>query len=145
MTRWASIERLLATIMRACPGAESNDGYIQLTKHIGDLREFLKSGRYIGEPRQIAYALAGRPEMKWRSSSFDYCTKNPSPQPINLPAFVDHIRRRNPNCLKSLLVDGVTDENRKLLKSYCVECRRLAAKPEWIKRALQEGKPSILG
>jgi len=140
MTREATLEGLLATIKRVCPGAESTEGYIKMTEHIGDLWEFLTSGRYQGEPRQIAYALAGRPEIAWRTS-FDYCTKNPSELPICPDAFLDHVRRHNPDCFHDLSDNGVTEENRKLLRRCCEECRRVAEQPEWITRALQAGKP----
>jgi hypothetical protein len=140
ITRRATREKLLATINRACPGAESTDGYIQLTKHIAALQEFLRSGRYKGEPRQIAYALAGLPEMAWRSS-FDYCTKNPSSNQIRPEAFLDHIRRHNPNCYRDMLDKGATEENRKLLSRCCAECRRLASNPKWIARVFEDGKP----
>jgi hypothetical protein len=41
------------------------------------LWEFLNRDRYKGEPRQIANAMAGVPEMKCRSS-LDLGTKHPS-------------------------------------------------------------------
>ena len=114
----ASIEGFFATIRRACPGAESTDGYIQLTEHIGKLWEFLESNRYKGDPRQIAYALAGVPEMAWRSS-FTLYAETPHAAHITLSAFVDRIRRNSPKCLSALLSDGPTKENRKLLRSCC--------------------------
>jgi hypothetical protein len=144
MKRPKNLEHLLQVFKKVSPGAQTNWPYLHVTENIGALWEFLKSGRYKGEPRQIAYALAGVPEMSWRSS-FDYCTKNPSQQHINLPAFVDHIRRHNPKCLRDLEANGVTEENRKLLGRCCMECHRLASKPKLIVRALQEGKPLIVG
>jgi hypothetical protein len=98
----------------------------------------LQSGRYTGEPRQIAYAIAGVPELAWRTS-LDRGTKNPSSLRITLPAFADHIRRHNPKCLKALIRTGTTPETLRLLRSCCEECRRLAAKPERVRRALQIG------
>jgi len=142
MKRRTALEQLLKTIKLACPGAESTEGYIKMTEHVGDLWEFLKSGRYKSEPRQIAYALAGVPEMTWRSS-LDYCTKNPSQLHIRPEAFLDHVRRRNPKCHRDLLANGVTDQNRKLLSRCCIECHRLATIPECIQRVLQDGKPMI--
>ncbi len=72
-----SLERLLAEIKLASPGAEGTWRYRHLTEHIAILWEFLNSGRYSGETRQIADAMAGVPEMKWRSS-LDLGTKTPS-------------------------------------------------------------------
>jgi len=139
LKRRKSIGSLLQAIKEASPGAVSNWPYCHLTENIGALWEFLQSGRYKGEPRQIAYALAGVPEVTWRSS-LDYCTKNPSRLHIALPAFMDHIRRHNDLCLKSLLQDGATPENLRRLRRCCAECRHLAEKPERVVEALQEGK-----
>jgi len=139
LKRRRSKESLLQAIKNASPGAESNWPYRHMTEHIGALCEFLQSGRYKGEPRQIAYAMAGVPELTWRSS-LDYCTKNPSRLHIALPAFMDHIRRHNDLCLKSLLQDGATPENLRRLRRCCAECRHLAEKPERVVEALQEGK-----
>jgi|GEM_PF-3594373 len=144
LKRRKSIESLLQAVQAASPGAEHTWPYHQLIEHVGVLWEFLESGRYKGEPRQIAYAMAGVPEITWRSS-LDYCTKNPSPLHITLPAFRDHIRRHRPPCLQSLLKDGITPENLKSLRNCCDECRRFAAKPERVVRALKEGEPLISG
>ena len=72
-----SPEHLLRTIESASPGAHTTWGYKQLTEYLGALWEFLNSDRYKGEPRQIANAMAGAPEMKGRSS-LDLGTKYPS-------------------------------------------------------------------
>jgi hypothetical protein len=137
------LEPLLQTLKNVSPGAETIWPYLHLTENIGALWEFLQSGRYKGEPRQIAYAMAGVPEMTWRSS-LDACTKHPSRLHINLPAFKDHIRRHNPELLRSLVVDGATEGNLRQLAKHCAECRRVAARPELVLRALVEGEPLIV-
>lgn len=100
---------LWRALANASPGAESTSAYCQLTEHIEALQEFLQSGRYKREPRQIAYAMAGLPKQAWRTS-FDYGTKNPSPLRITLSAFVDHIRRHNPKCWRALQAEGANAE-----------------------------------
>jgi hypothetical protein len=137
------LEHLLQTLKNVSPGAETTWPYLHLTGNIGSLWEFLQSGRYKGEPRQIAYAMAGVPEMTWRSS-LDACTKHPSRLHINLPAFKDHIRRHNPELLRSLVVDSATEGNLRQLAKHCAECRRVAARPELVLRALVEGEPLIV-
>jgi len=133
-----SLENLLQTLKSASPGASDVWAYRQLTEHIGILWQFLQSGRYKGEPRQIAYAMAGLPQLTWRSS-LDYCNRNPSPLPINLAAFADHIRRHSPKCFDALQTDGPTPQNLRLLRTCCEDCRRLATRPDRVSRALQVG------
>jgi len=142
MRRPKSIEDLLLAIKNASPGAQTNWPYIHLTESIGVLWEFLNDKRYSGEPRQIAYAMAGVPDMTWRSS-LNTCTKYPSALPINLPAFKDHIQRHNPELLRSLETTGATDQNLRKLAKHCDECRQLATQPKLVCRALEEGKPLV--
>jgi hypothetical protein len=63
-----SLTHLVQAIDSASPGAQAMWEYQQLTEQIGPLWEFLESGRYKGKPLQIANAIAGVPEMTWRSS-----------------------------------------------------------------------------
>jgi hypothetical protein len=137
-----SLESLLQTIKDVSPGAQTSWPYLHLTENIGTLWEFLQSGRYTGEPRQIAYAMAGVPLMAWRSS-LDSCTKNPSRLHINFPAFTDHIRVHDSDLLRALVADGPTKSNIKKLAGLSDECRWLAAKPERVARAIAEGIPLI--
>lgn len=137
------LEHLVQTLKNVSPGAQTTWPYLHLTENIGELWEFLRSGRYKGEPRQIAYAMAGVPEMAWRSS-LDACTKSPSRLHINPPAFKDHIRRHNPELLRTLLATGATQGHLKQLAKHCDECRRLAAKPKLVLQALKEGQALIV-
>ncbi len=125
-----SIESIFHALAESSPGGQDTWQYRKLIDHLDQLWDFLHSGRYTGEPRQIAYASAGLPELRWRSS-LDWGNKNPSPLPIHPPAFVDHIRRHNPLCLEVLEREGVTPQVLKLLKTCCVECKRLAKKSDW--------------
>ncbi|MBS1799669.1 MAG: hypothetical protein JSS95_07580 [Acidobacteria bacterium] len=63
MRKVESIHHLLDALKRASPGALTNWPYLHLKENIGKLWEFLHDGRCKGEPRQIAYAMAGVPEM----------------------------------------------------------------------------------
>lgn len=130
-----SRESILLALAEASPGGEDTWPYRNLTNHIAQLWEFLNSGRYRGEPRNIAYAMAGLPELKWRSS-LDWGMKNPSPLHIAPAAFADHIRRHNPACWSVLASHGVTQDTLKLLRKCCAECKRLATKPERVQKAL---------
>ena len=73
-----SLEHLLRIIDSASPGAKGAWAYQHLTENIGTLWTFLMSGRYTGQPIQIANAIAGVPELSWRSS-LDRGSKIPNP------------------------------------------------------------------
>lgn len=137
--RRESMENILQALTIASPGGEDTWQYRKLKNHIAQLWEFLNSGRYRGEPRNIAYAMAALPELTWRSS-LDWGMKNPSPLHIFPAAFADHIRRHNPACWSVLGSHGVTPEALKLLKTCCDECKRWATRPERVRRAFVEGK-----
>ena len=72
-----SLEYLLLVIERASPGAQGMWAHRQLKENLDMLWKFLNSGRYKGEPRQIANAMAGVPKIMWRTS-LDVGTKHPS-------------------------------------------------------------------
>jgi hypothetical protein len=137
-----SINDLLEAIRKASPGAQTIWPYIHLIENIGALWEFLNDKRYTGEPRQIAYAMAGVPDMKWRSS-LNTCTKYPSGLPIHPSAFKDHIHRHNPDLLHSLVATGATESNLGRLAKHCDECSRLSTEPKRVLEALEAGEPLI--
>ncbi len=83
--------------------------------------------------------MAGLPELAWRSS-LDLATKTPSPVHIAPAAFVDHIRRYNPECWAAITKYGVTPDTLRMLRKCCAECKRLATKPERVLNALAESK-----
>jgi hypothetical protein len=142
MKRPKSIDDLLEAIKNASPGAQTNWPYLHLKENVGKLWKFLSSDRYTGEPRQIAYAMAGVPDMEWRSS-LNACTKCPSRLPIALPAFKDHIHRHNRALLRSLVATGPTEANLRRLAKHCGECRRLAAEPKLVCEALEQGEQLV--
>ena len=66
--------------------------YDNPAKHEEALWLFLQSGRYHENPRNLAGAMAGLPELSWKRS-FDICSHNPCKQPIAPPAVWDYMRR----------------------------------------------------
>ncbi len=65
------------------------------------LWEFLKSPYYRGNPRNLAGAMAGLPELSWKRS-LDICTKHPKTNPLQPQAWRDHLRRKFPLRWKEL-------------------------------------------
>lgn len=70
------------------------------------LWEFVtESGRYYNNPRNIAHALAGIPELSWKRS-FDVCSSHPSHLEIQKRAVLDYLRRNVPKRLKEIRAAG---------------------------------------
>jgi hypothetical protein len=67
----------------------------------GELGEFFKSGRYHGNPRNLAAAMAGLPELSWKRS-FDICSAYPYKTDHKVQAYWDHMRRNFPDRLREL-------------------------------------------
>ncbi len=65
------------------------------------LWEFLESGRLAGNPRNLAGAMAGLPELSWKRS-LDICQQNPSHFPLAQQAWPDFMRRKFPVRLREL-------------------------------------------
>ena len=65
------------------------------------LRSFLNSGRFRGNPRNLAAAMAGLPELSWKRL-FDICTAHPHKSGHMLQAYWDHMRRKFPDRLREL-------------------------------------------
>jgi hypothetical protein len=66
------------------------------------LWEFLKSGRLSGNPRNLAGAAAGLPELSWKRS-LDICQQNPCQFPLAQQAWRDFMHRKFPVRLRELL------------------------------------------
>jgi hypothetical protein len=107
------------------------------------LGAFLKSGRYHGNPRTLAAAMAGLPELSWKRS-FDICTKHPYKTDHKLQAYRDYMRRNFPDRLREL------EEARTVLDVRIVLARsktddpvylHLKENPDKVKEWLEAGKP----
>lgn len=71
-------------------------------KYLDQLKAFLDSGRYFGNPRNVAGAMAGMPEMSWKRS-FDLCCTYKSDVGLRPRAIRDYLRRNFPQRLRELL------------------------------------------
>jgi len=75
--------------------------YTYTEKHSDALWEFLQSGRFHGNPRNLAGAMAGIPELSWKRS-FDVCSSHPCQTPLAREARWDHLRRNFPDRWREL-------------------------------------------
>jgi hypothetical protein len=107
------------------------------------LGAFLKSGRYHENPRNLAAAMAGLPELSWKRS-FDICTMHPYKTGYAIEAYWDYMRRNFPDRLREL------EEAKKPLDVKIILARsrtqdpvylHLKENPERVKEWLEEGKP----
>ncbi len=141
VVRPSSLVGVLAGLEKVSGGSKQSWAYRHVKEHLVDLWEFLNSGRFRGEPRDVANALAGVPEMKWRTS-LERGRKNPSNQQLAPSALAEHIKFRNPSLLQRLLSDGPTGDSLRLLSKCCSDCKAFSAKPETLLRILNQGFPS---
>lgn len=65
------------------------------------LWSFLKSGRFHGNPRNLAGAMAGLPELSWKRS-LDISQKHALNTPLEPPAWRDHLMRHFPKRFREL-------------------------------------------
>lgn len=83
------------------PGAFQPPFYHHPERHENALWQFLESGRFHGNPRSLAGAMAGLPEVSWKRS-FDICSKHPYRGGLALEAYWDYMRRNFPERLREL-------------------------------------------
>lgn len=84
-------------------------------EHEAALWEFLKSKRLYGNPRNLAAAMAGLPELSWKRS-FDICSKHPCEYVIAEEAWGDYLRRKFPDRLRELRRAKTEEDVRSVLR-----------------------------
>ena len=91
-------------VLLALEGSPIKPGFLQNPQECaGQLWSFLHSGRFHGNLRNVANAMAGVPEMSWKRS-FDLCVANPpNPAiPMHYRAYRDFLSRNFPERLREL-------------------------------------------
>ncbi len=88
--------------------------YNEPEKYAEELWQFLQSGRFHENPRNLAGALAGLPEVSWKRS-FDICSKHPCRQSRPLEAYRDHIQRNFPDRFRELCAAKTVEEVKTIL------------------------------
>jgi hypothetical protein len=105
--------------------------------------EFTQTKRYRNNPRNIANAMAGIPEISWKRS-FDLCSSHPSHLEIQKRAVLDYLQRKVPERLKAIRrADGDTEQIREILQKRTKDRQLhiLGHQAEYIPRYLEEGEP----
>ena len=109
------------------------------------LRSFLDSGRFRGNPRNLAAAMAGLPELSWKRS-FDICTAYPHKSGQMLQVYWDHMRRKFPDRLRELeAAESPSQVEIVLARSRTTDPVYLHLKenPERVKAWLDVGRPQV--
>jgi hypothetical protein len=125
-------------------------GFLQYPQQCaGQLWSFIKSGRFHGNLRNLANAMAGVPEMSWKRS-FDVCIANPPnpPIPMHYRAYRDFLSRNFPERLRELDSAQTPEEVTKILaKSRSKDPHYLAlrAEPERVLDWLRDGRINSAG
>jgi len=117
--------------------------YREWEAYLPILWEFLESGRYHNNPRNIANAMAGIPELSWKRS-FDICVSSPSTVEIQKRAVIDYLFRKVPYRLKAIhKAQGNVDEIRRILsrRTKDRQLQFLATQAEHVTEYLNSGKP----
>jgi hypothetical protein len=111
------------------------------------LWEFIaRSGRYYNNPRNIANALAGVPELSWKRS-FDVCSSHPSHLSIQPRAVLDYLLRNVPERLKAIrAANGDVERIRDILESRTKDNHlvMLSLQAMHVAQYLKEGEPVVL-
>jgi len=116
--------------------------YTEWQKYWPVLWEFLQSGRYYNNPRNLANAMAAIPEMSWKRS-FDICSSNPSHLEIQHRAVLDYLQRKVPERLKAI---RGADEDPQLIREILRRRTKdrqlliLADQADYVLQYLEEGK-----
>jgi hypothetical protein len=76
--------------------------YHQPEKYLQQLWAFLSSDRYHGNPRDIAGAMAGMPELSWKRS-FDVCSSRKCRTSKHPRAYRDYLKKKFPQRFRELL------------------------------------------
>ena len=79
------------------------------------LWEFIESGKLAGNPRNLAGAMAGLPELSWKRS-LDISQQNPILLPLAEQAWPDFMRRKFPDRLRELRAVATVEDAKAVLE-----------------------------
>jgi len=138
-----AIVALVAAKNHGIPGVGQPPFYDSPERFATALEAFFKSGRYHGNPRNLAAAMAGLPELSWKRS-FDICTEHPHKTGHALEALWDYMSRNFPDRLREL-EGAVTELDVKIVlarsRTNDPVYRHFKENPGTVKERIEVGKP----
>jgi hypothetical protein len=138
-----AIAAFIAAKRDGVPGVSQPPFYDMPEDFVEALGKFLESGRFHGNPRTMAAAMAGLPEMGWKRS-FDICSAQPYKTGYALQAYRDYMKRNFPDRLRELDKAGTEEEIKTVLtrsRSQDPVYLHLKENPGKVKEWLEAGKP----
>jgi hypothetical protein len=144
---WPEVEQLTSSpeneadfrkkLLQRFPSREGDWIFQMLIANIAGLLAYLSSRRNTGEPRRMAYVLAGLSGgLTWKYS-VERGIKNPSLEHIGFRAMREHIQRHHPAWHRDLTSKPTQAKAIKKIPPRCQECVRFRSRPEKIIPALQ--------
>jgi hypothetical protein len=122
--------------------------YHQPEKYLQQLWAFLCSDRYHGNPRDIAGAMAGMPELSWKRS-FDICGGHKCATFKHPRAYRDYLKKKFPQRFRELLaaknaeeVIGILKRSRTKDQHYLALSQNSARVLTWLEAGLP-GKQNV--
>lgn len=146
--RKAQNEQAVAEVLRThrrIPSAFERPLYKEPERFAGDCWKFIKGKKYRGNPRNLAAAMAGLPEISGRTS-FNRCATwiNQKGHPVSYRAYRDYLQRKFNERFLLLLKATSTEEVAKILhgsRSKDRVIRYLRENPHKVLYWLECGKP----
>jgi hypothetical protein len=142
---WPEIEELTSSpgdefrvrLLQRFPARDGDRPFQMLLANIPGLLAYLSSRRNTGDPRRMAYVLAGLSGgLTWKYS-LERGIKNPSSESIAFRAMREHIQRRQPAWYRDLMSDSTRPKAVARIPSGCEECGRFKTRPDRIIPALE--------
>lgn len=96
-----AIAALIAAKKDGIPGVFQPPFYDAPEQYVKELGDFLESGRFHRNPRNLAAAMAGLPELS-QKRSFDICAAHPYKTAYMLQVYWDYMKRKFPVRLREL-------------------------------------------
>lgn len=138
-----AIAAIIAAKNAGIPGVFQPPFYDAPEKYVKEFGKFLESGRFHRNPRNLAAAMAGLPELSWKSS-FDICVEHSYKTGYMLQVYWDYMKRKFPVRLREL-EEAKTELDVKIVLSRSRTndpvYLHLKQNPGKVKEWLEAGKP----
>jgi hypothetical protein len=124
-------------LIRRFPAREGDRLFQALLTNVSGLRRYLASKSNTGQPRRIAYVLAGLAGGHAWSYSLERGRLNPSEERVHFRAMREHIKRHHPAWYSALTKESSQAKASATVPADCPECERFKLRPDRILPALE--------